>query len=173
MYTVQERFADVRAAAGQPGAGPLLGLSVPPHLHHLLEPRGQYEQWHYECGYTLSPAQVSLDINIWHRWMHTHRLGLLLQHDHPLPKYLLTTSSNGRYHPVQCRKAASKVTLAPHGDQSSLVDCIPGVRSDQVLGGLLPAREPLLRQVHPRPGHGHGAAHQLLRHPRDQQGGDE
>jgi len=52
----------------------------------------------------------SLDINIWHRWMHTHRIGLMLQHDHPLPKHLLTTSSNGRYHPVQCRKAASKVS---------------------------------------------------------------
>ena len=51
----------------------------------------------------------SLDINIWHRWMHTHRIGFLLQHDHPLPKYLLTTSTNGRYHPVQCRKAAIKV----------------------------------------------------------------
>ena len=37
------------------------------------------------------------------------RIGFLLQHDHPLPKYLLTTSSNGRYHPVQSRKAASKV----------------------------------------------------------------
>ena len=51
----------------------------------------------------------SLDINIWHRWMHTHRIGFLLQHDHPLPKHLLTTSSNGRYHPVQCRKAHIKV----------------------------------------------------------------
>ena len=51
----------------------------------------------------------SLDITIWHRWMHTHRIGFLLQHDHPLPKHLLTTSSNGRYHPVQCRKAHIKV----------------------------------------------------------------
>ena len=38
------------------------------------------------------------------------RIGFLLQHDHPLPKYLLTPSSNGRYHPVQSRKAASKVS---------------------------------------------------------------
>ena len=51
----------------------------------------------------------SLDINIWHRWMHTHRIGFLLQHDHPLPKYLLTTNTNGRYYPVQCRKAQIKV----------------------------------------------------------------
>ena len=41
--------------------------------------------------------------------MFCFRIGFLLQHDHPLPKYLLTTSSNGRYHPVQSRKAASKV----------------------------------------------------------------
>ena len=52
----------------------------------------------------------SLDLAVWHRWMHTDRIGLVLQHDHPLPKHLLTTSSNGRYHAVQCRKAASKLT---------------------------------------------------------------
>ena len=68
----------------------------------------------------------SLDINIWHRWtikiisrlingnmlsrwMHTHRIGFLLQHDHPVPKSLLTTNTNGRYLPIQCRQAASKV----------------------------------------------------------------
>ena len=52
----------------------------------------------------------SLDLAVWHRWMHTDRIGLILQHDHPLPKHLLTTSSNGRYHAVQCRKAAKGVT---------------------------------------------------------------
>ena len=51
----------------------------------------------------------SLDIAVWHRWLHTHRLGLLLQHDHPLPKHLLATTSAGRYHAVQCRKAAGKL----------------------------------------------------------------
>jgi len=51
----------------------------------------------------------SLDINIWHRWMHTHRICVLLQHDQPLPKHLLMSSSTGRYHSVLCKKAASKV----------------------------------------------------------------
>ena len=41
--------------------------------------------------------------------MHTHRIGLLLQHDHPLPKHLLMSGSTGRYQSVQCRKAASKI----------------------------------------------------------------
>jgi hypothetical protein len=38
------------------------------------------------------------------------RIGLLLEHDHPLPKHLLTSSSTGRYHPVLTRRAASKVS---------------------------------------------------------------
>ena len=38
------------------------------------------------------------------------RIGLLLEHDHPLPKHLLTSSSTGRYSPVLTRKAASKVS---------------------------------------------------------------
>ena len=28
----------------------------------------------------------SLDINIWHRWLHAHRIHALLHHDNPLPK---------------------------------------------------------------------------------------
>lgn len=27
-----------------------------------------------------------LDTNIWQKWMHTHRIGVLLEHDHPFPK---------------------------------------------------------------------------------------
>ena len=30
------------------------------------------------------------------RWMHTHRIAVLLQHDQPLPKHLLQCSSTGR-----------------------------------------------------------------------------
>ena len=33
-----------------------------------------------------------------------------MQHDQPLPKHLLMSSSTGRYHPVLCKKAASKVS---------------------------------------------------------------
>ena len=38
------------------------------------------------------------------------RITLLLQHDQPLTKHLLMSSSTGRYHPVLCKKAASKVS---------------------------------------------------------------
>ena len=34
----------------------------------------------------------------------------MLQHDQPLPKHLLMSSSTGRYHPILCKKAASKVS---------------------------------------------------------------
>ena len=50
-----------------------------------------------------------LDINIWHRWLHTHRINITLNHDSPLPKHFVTPNSSGRYTNVQCRKAAAKV----------------------------------------------------------------
>jgi hypothetical protein len=31
----------------------------------------------------------SLDLNIWHRWLHAHRIHILLNNDHPLPKVSL------------------------------------------------------------------------------------
>ena len=51
-----------------------------------------------------------LDINIWQKWMHAHRIGLLLEHDHPLPKHLCLPNTSGRYNPVQCRQAVKAVT---------------------------------------------------------------
>ncbi|XP_074640655.1 KICSTOR complex protein SZT2-like [Tubulanus polymorphus] len=48
---------------------------------------------------------VMLDINIWQKWMHTHRIGIILEHDLPLPKYLHVPNSSGRYNGVQCRQA--------------------------------------------------------------------
>jgi hypothetical protein len=50
-----------------------------------------------------------LDINIWHRWLHTHRVNIVLNHDSPLPKHFVTPNSSGRYTNVQCRKAAAKI----------------------------------------------------------------
>ena len=51
-----------------------------------------------------------LDINIWQKWMHAHRIGLLLEHDHPLPRHLCLPNTSGRYNPVQCRQAVKAVT---------------------------------------------------------------
>ncbi|XP_050730013.1 KICSTOR complex protein SZT2-like isoform X17 [Eriocheir sinensis] len=51
-----------------------------------------------------------LDTNIWQKWMHTHRIGVILEHDHPLPKNLHITSTSGRYGFVHCRQAESALT---------------------------------------------------------------
>ncbi|RWS27289.1 protein SZT2-like protein, partial [Leptotrombidium deliense] len=50
-----------------------------------------------------------LDVNMWQKWMHTHRIKLILQHDTPLPKYLHLPSANGRYAHIQCRQALQEV----------------------------------------------------------------
>lgn len=50
-----------------------------------------------------------LDINVWQRWMHVHRVGLLLQHDMHLPQHLQQANSSGRYDPVQCRQALNQL----------------------------------------------------------------
>ncbi|XP_076055800.1 KICSTOR complex protein SZT2-like isoform X3 [Oratosquilla oratoria] len=51
-----------------------------------------------------------LDTNIWQKWMHTHRIGIILVHDHPLPKNLHTVNTSGRYGVVQCRQAELALT---------------------------------------------------------------
>ncbi|KAK7862806.1 hypothetical protein R5R35_004159 [Gryllus longicercus] len=49
---------------------------------------------------TLEPA-------IWQKWLHTERLGLVLLHDHPLPRHLHLPNTSGRFQVVQCRQAAA------------------------------------------------------------------
>ena len=51
-----------------------------------------------------------LELDIWHRWLHAHRIHILLNNDYPLPKHLLTPNSSGRYLNVQCRKAAVQLS---------------------------------------------------------------
>lgn len=56
--------------------------------------------------------QISLlDVNIWQRWMHTHRINLVLEHDMPLPKHLHMSNNNGRYLSVQCRQAQAALSV--------------------------------------------------------------
>ena len=50
-----------------------------------------------------------MDSKRWQRWLHTHRLALLLVPDLPLPKYLYLPSSNGRYNSIQCRMALKEL----------------------------------------------------------------
>ncbi|XP_064625448.1 KICSTOR complex protein SZT2-like [Lineus longissimus] len=52
---------------------------------------------------------VMLDINIWQKWMHTHRIGIILEHDMPMPKYLHIPNSSGRFNTIQCRQAITSL----------------------------------------------------------------
>uniref|UniRef100_T1IR37 A-kinase anchor protein 2 C-terminal domain-containing protein n=1 Tax=Strigamia maritima TaxID=126957 RepID=T1IR37_STRMM len=47
----------------------------------------------------------SLDTSIWQKWLHVHKISLVLEYDHPLPNYLHLPADNGRYQNVQCRQA--------------------------------------------------------------------
>ncbi|KAK7922321.1 hypothetical protein WMY93_009223 [Mugilogobius chulae] len=40
---------------------------------------------------------LSMDANFWQRWLHMHRIAIILEHDMPVPKHLHTAGSNGRY----------------------------------------------------------------------------
>ncbi|XP_014246112.1 KICSTOR complex protein SZT2-like isoform X2 [Cimex lectularius] len=48
---------------------------------------------------------VVLEPSVWQKWLHTHRLGLILQPDRPLPNSLHTVANNPRVHVLQCRQA--------------------------------------------------------------------
>ena len=51
----------------------------------------------------------TIDINHWTRWLHTHKIPLILKQDDSHPINLFQLSSAGRYSTVQCRIAASKL----------------------------------------------------------------
>ncbi|KAK7100732.1 hypothetical protein V1264_023626 [Littorina saxatilis] len=53
---------------------------------------------------------IMLDTNIWQKWMHSHRLGLVLEQDLPLPRYLHVPNSSGRFNILQCRQALASLT---------------------------------------------------------------
>ncbi|XP_013978621.2 KICSTOR complex protein SZT2 isoform X3 [Salmo salar] len=53
---------------------------------------------------------LSMDANFWQRWLHMHRITIILEHDMPLPKHLHTAGSNGRFSTIQCRISHSALT---------------------------------------------------------------
>ncbi|CAN9500871.1 unnamed protein product [Ophioblennius macclurei] len=53
---------------------------------------------------------LSMDTNFWQRWLHMHRIAIILEHDVPVPKHLHTTGNNGRYSTIQCRISHSALT---------------------------------------------------------------
>ncbi|CAJ1064685.1 KICSTOR complex protein SZT2 [Xyrichtys novacula] len=53
---------------------------------------------------------LSMDANFWQRWLHMHRIAIILEHDMPIPKHLHTAGNNGRYSTIQCRISHSALT---------------------------------------------------------------
>ncbi|XP_041861304.1 KICSTOR complex protein SZT2 isoform X2 [Melanotaenia boesemani] len=53
---------------------------------------------------------LSMDANFWQRWLHMHRIAIILEHDLPVPKHLHTPGNNGRYSTIQCRISHSALT---------------------------------------------------------------
>ena len=52
-----------------------------------------------------------LDVECMQKWMHTHRINVVLEHDFPLPKHLHLPNTSGRYTTVQCRQALSSLNV--------------------------------------------------------------
>ncbi|KAI1306514.1 KICSTOR complex protein SZT2 [Halotydeus destructor] len=50
------------------------------------------------------------DINVWRKWMHTHRINLILNHDLPFPKHLHLPKVGNRYSTIQCRQAMASLS---------------------------------------------------------------
>lgn len=48
---------------------------------------------------------LSLDTTEWQRWMHFHKIGLVLEHDVPLPDNLYVAMANNRSSAIQCQVA--------------------------------------------------------------------
>ncbi|KAJ8418574.1 hypothetical protein AAFF_G00000730 [Aldrovandia affinis] len=53
---------------------------------------------------------LSMDANFWQRWLHMHRIAIILEHDIPVPKHLHTAGSNGRFSTIQCRISHTALT---------------------------------------------------------------
>ncbi|XP_011934510.1 PREDICTED: protein SZT2 isoform X19 [Cercocebus atys] len=73
-----------------------------------LQPSGS-DSSHAQFAAYWKPV-LSMDANSWQRWLHMHRLVLILEHDTPIPKHLHTPGSNGRYSTIQCRISHSSLT---------------------------------------------------------------
>ncbi|KAL2090034.1 hypothetical protein ACEWY4_014722 [Coilia grayii] len=53
---------------------------------------------------------LSMDANFWQRWLHMHRIAIVLEHDTPVPKHVHNAGSNGRFSTIQCRISHSALT---------------------------------------------------------------
>ena len=84
----------------------MYAVNPPPVTSHAMELRSKFGNTPFAAFWR---PVCCLDIRIWHRWLHTHRINITLNHDSPLPKHFVTPNSSGRYTNVQCRKSMAKV----------------------------------------------------------------
>ncbi|XP_034169219.2 KICSTOR complex protein SZT2 isoform X4 [Pangasianodon hypophthalmus] len=74
-----------------------------------LQHSGSKDSSHSQFASYWKPI-LSMDANFWQRWLHMHRIAIILEHDVPVPKHVHSAGSNGRFSTIQCRIAHSALT---------------------------------------------------------------
>ncbi|XP_060723793.1 KICSTOR complex protein SZT2 isoform X5 [Tachysurus vachellii] len=74
-----------------------------------LQHSGSKDSSHSQFASYWKPI-LSMDANVWQRWLHMHRIAIILEHDVPVPKHVHSAGSNGRFSTIQCRIAHSALT---------------------------------------------------------------
>ncbi|KAG7326342.1 hypothetical protein KOW79_009743 [Hemibagrus wyckioides] len=74
-----------------------------------LQHSGSKDSSHSQFASYWKPI-LSMDANVWQRWLHMHRIAIILEHDVPVPKHIHSAGSNGRFSTIQCRIAHSALT---------------------------------------------------------------
>ncbi|GFN80128.1 protein szt2, partial [Plakobranchus ocellatus] len=54
---------------------------------------------------------IQLKTSTWQKWLHSHRIGLVLEHDRQFPKYFQVPNASSRFTPIQCRQAMASLCL--------------------------------------------------------------
>lgn len=87
-----------------------------------------------------------LDLGYWQRWLHSHRIGILLQHDRPMAKHLHLPSASGRYHSIQCRQVwfFIELRLFVQNDATHFSGCYSFKRRSAGFHKLRPSGESLV-----------------------------
>lgn len=88
--------------------------------HNSSEPILSSENSAYQNFASYWKTICQLDINVWHKWMHTHRINLILFHDSPLPANLHQPDVRSRFGHVQVKKAVTALSQFLH-DYSTFV----------------------------------------------------
>ncbi|XP_055884389.1 KICSTOR complex protein SZT2-like isoform X4 [Biomphalaria glabrata] len=56
-------------------------------------------------------AVIQLDTNNWQKWLHSHRIGLVLEHDRQFPKCFQVPNASSRFSSIQCRQTLASLSL--------------------------------------------------------------